>query len=845
MCELCSFKGFIMNGDTDIDVLKHSPSVETIENVLEKGLENPSPKLVLLLLLFTVPQVYEFGSKRTKALVIMSLLNVFGIGGLVNSIRSNNVGVYVDVLRDCFNEDLLQTILLSVENGAQMAEVNKLLFKGQVFSAYTQFRVEKGSNSLQDHVFTPSGYVKYLCKQLITCKNKISNDEFNTFLLSLMSFNTLVTGDIFDIFFTQGNWGVLLSQYNHMKLYQRKKLLVVLLAAYLPKRFMSGDSSVIMALLDLIHPMLNDIDLFVVEKVVLSQSKPLIKLCAAAIKNNQSLMTSLLNNWGSVSTIDSDPLVVQEHKTLLLIQLIKLRSQTKAQELVTSPEFLSSVSNRMNSISNKVRLLAIVFADKLCQTAQRDEIFLMKDLEEYQYLSVDSTYLNEENRSVSPWDIVSSDTVSATVSDTVSSNTASTTTNNTESITEPLSQLKLATYKDSDDESEDSDDDDDPSVVQRTRLARPVYIKDLIKYLMADEKNPQAYDMRKIVLNSGGDLIRQKAQFGTEVSSQATQLIQTFVGITNTFHHENFEQYRLNLMVAVLVSHPPTAIQLIKLLSTGDYSLQQRMSILTSLALAGRDIRGFKDDSINQSYEEKLFPTKTLPQTLHEKYLSLENQSSESQSLEYPGFIKAENSLRNSLMDSKAEDAKDKLSGGKILRMSRKLQPSSLKHDQLIKPKHNQYPSIISKNFYFPLINLWYESGGIDIGHYSSMLIGHYTKTLTLILHSCYSIANVMDIVREWLLLNMDIAKLATINDVQIIEAIATGLLLVTEITDPQDLIVHFNQEIMFFQGWIGDIWEHIIEERVKSLCAGVLININNIIEKYQANLVDQMNNFY
>lgn len=824
-----------MNGDNDIDVLKLSPSVEVIENVLELRLENPSPKLVLFLLLFTVPQVYEFGSKRTKALMIMSLLNVFGIGGLVNNIRSSNVGVYVEVLRDCFNEELLQSVLLSVENGAQMAEVNKLLFKGQVFSAYTQFRVEKGSNLLQDHVFTPSGYVKFLCKQLITCKTKISNDEFNTFLLSLMSFNTLVTGDMFDIFFTQGNWEFLLSQYNHMKLYQRKKLLVVLLATYLPKRFMSDDSSVIMALLDLIRPMMNDIDLFVVEKVLLSLSKPIIKLCASAIKNNQSLVTSLLNNWGSVSTIDSDPLVVQEHKTLLLIQLIKLRPQTKAQELVASPEFLSSVSNRMNSISNKVRLLAIVFADKLCQTAQRDEIFLMKDLEDYEYLSLDSTYLNEENSSVSPWDIVSSDTVS--------SNTTSTPTN-TESITNPLSQLKLATYKDSDDESEDSDDDD-PSVVQRNRLARPVYIKDLIKYLIADEKNPQAYDMRKIVLNSGGDLIRQKAQFGTEVSSQATQLIQTFVGITNTLHHEDFEQYRLNLMVAVLVSHPPTAIQLIKLLSTGDYSLQQRMSILTSLALAARDIRGFKDDSINHSYEEKLFPTKTLPQTLHEKYLSLESQSSESQSLENPGFIKAENSLRNSLMDSKAEDAKDKLSGGKILRMSRKLQPSSLKDDQLIKPKHGQYPSIISKNFYFPLINLWYESGGIDIGHYSSMLIGHYTKTLTLILHSCYSIANVMDIVREWLLLNMDIAKLATINDIQIIEAIATGLLLVTEITDPQDLIVHFNHEIMFFQGWIGDMWEHIIEEKVKSLCAGVLININNIIEKYQANLVDQMNNFY
>lgn len=824
-----------MNGDNDIDVLKLSPSVEVIENVLELRLENPSPKLVLFLLLFTVPQVYEFGPKRTKALMIMSLLNVFGIGGLVNNIRSSNVGVYVEVLRDCFNEELLQTVLLSVENGAQIAEVNKLLFKGQVFSAYTQFRVEKGSNLLQDHVFTPSGYVKFLCKQLITCKTKISHDEFNTFLLSLMSFNTLVTGDMFDIFFTQGNWEFLLSQYNHMKLYQRKKLLVVLLATYLPKRFMSDDSSVIIALLDLIRPMVNDVDLFVVEKVLLSQSKPIIKLCASAIKNNQSLVTSLLNNWGSVSTIDSDPLVVQEHKTLLLVQLIKLRPQTRAQELVASPEFLSSVSNRMNSISNKVRLLAIVFADKLCQTAQRDEIFLMKDLEDYEYLSLDSTYLNEENSSVSPWDIVSSDTVS--------SSTTSTSTN-TESITKPLSQLKLATYKDSDDESEDSDDDD-PSVVQRNRLARPVYIKDLIKYLMADEKNPQAYDMRKIVLNSGGDLIRQKARFGTEVSSQATQLIQTFIGITNTLHHEDFEQYRLNLMVAVLVSHPPTAIQLIKLLSTGDYSLQQRMSILTSLALAARDIRGFKDDSINHSYEEKLFPTKTLPQTLHEKYLSLESQSSESQSLEYPGFIKAENSLRNSLMDSKAEDAKDKLSGGKILRMSRKLQPSSLKDDQLIKPKHGQYPSIISKNFYFPLINLWYESGGIDIGHYSSMLIGHYTKTLTLILHSCYSIANVMDIVREWLLLNMDIAKLATINDIQIIEAIATGLLLVTEITDPKDLIVHFNHEIMFFQGWIGDMWEHIIEERVKSLCAGVLININNIIEKYQANLVDQMNNFY
>ncbi|TVY32662.1 DNA replication checkpoint protein, partial [Lachnellula subtilissima] len=142
--------------------------------------------------------------------------------------------------------------------------------------------------------------------------------------------------------------------------------------------------------------------------------------------------------------------------------------------------------------------------------------------------------------------------------------------------------------------SDPEDSDEDATNIIRDKSTAPVYIRNLITYL----RDTDNYDRQKLGLQTAAPLIRRKANFGTEVSSHAEELAMLLVGIQDKYDMDDFQDMRLQGMIAILVALPLKMGQWFsKTFFDGDYSISQRASILTTLGLGAREIAGFSEEA--------------------------------------------------------------------------------------------------------------------------------------------------------------------------------------------------------------------------------------------------------
>lgn len=794
-----------LKNDPDVTTVNSAMSLFSREDLSSADLLNAT----LVVLDYTVPQIYGALDVECQIKIIRFLQSVRGISGLLSKIQlvsGEAVKVYVTVLSHCFNDSLLQH--LNARSAFDINQVNKLLFKGQVFSVMNEV---VGRDNIDPKFLSMGLYVHYLCTQLV----RADIEGIEKYLVSVVSLDFMA---VFDVLFTENYYQILLNVYRLVKFHQ--KPMAAKLLTFISNRQLAHGKEKANACAVLLRPFLVNIDASMVEKAIRLQNRQINWVLALSMEDKKPLFDTIFRSWSDASLIKSEPVIIQEYKTHLLIQFLYFLPEHQLGLLISDTSFLQGISNRLGSYSQSVKILAVVLADKVCELAGKDKIFSISDVEGFEYLSDPSLYIHELQ--TYSYDIAWQELNMPVVEF-----------DEVEEVIKPVQQLDLLkTYKDSDDESseDDSDDEDDPTIVQRSKISAPVYIKDLIKYLRMDSKHPQAYDMVRIALASGPSLIRQKSSFGHEILINSHSLLSTLIGLSDEFNLANFEDLKLNCLIAVLVSYPQAGQEICQMLGTGDFSLQQRMSILSALSLAARDIRGFKDEVVTKSYKEKAFPTKQLPTNLHQQYLALDSRLNQ-----------AHLSIQDSLILDDVENARDQLVGGKILRLSRRMQQ---KPSDILTPRIQDYSKVLTTNFYFPLTHLWYEAGGIDIGHYSPLLTGHYIKTLALLLHCSFSVTN-NDTIREFLIIAKDVIGRTTADQIQVIEGLMTGVLLICDISDEELLVVYFGDYIMAIQAWISEIWESIIDNQIKSLCAGCLLRISLIFDKYQATLTDQINNIY
>lgn len=825
--------------------LRDKPLAGELSALLNPYLEgNPSQKeqleVVIALLKFTVPEVYRHLTAPTQEVVAVAFRSTVGLGNLLGKIEMLlrlKADTLLDVLLavNCHTrllDKVLQPGLLAQlvpgRPSLEIKEVDRLLFKGKCYT------VLREADYKLNEVFVPrvcrdlGVYAAYLCHELLSVYASCDAKVVVSLVHSLQNVNQGTTFQFFDTMFSPEHAGFLRGCVLEMKRFERKNMLLRFLL-FAQSAYLRKDSlDLVPALYTLTNNCFDQAmwDSIMMESVIGRSSYAVNSLAAHLARsglddaNYLSLVYKTLLVWGNAIHMKGEPIVTQGFRTHLLVSLCALVPKDSLKDLLGQKPFIDAISTRLQAISERVRSLGVYFADKVCELAQHERIFNMGGSS----LGVafpEPVGLFPPMVQKDAWAQIQAPQIESPEPE----------------IDELEKAFKLSLTREPEDDIM-SDEEDDPTLANAPKVQLPIYIRDLLAYLLTDTKAPQAYEKILIALKTAPTLIRQKKGFGDEVAFYAEELLTKLAGMTNFYEESTFESQKLNGMIAVLVSHPPLTTHLCHLLLTGDYSLQQRICLLSSMSLAARELRGYKDDVVALSHSKESFPTQMLPEALHKQYLAAEGNIQEY------GSLAIENEIQNQLMGEAAEDAKDELAGGRILRVSASLKKKPQTSSPLVtKDALNAFNKSVGKVFFFPLINVWWESGGINIGAYTPVLTAHYLKTLSLILHAAYpSALDLPDMAREYLALLVLIIPVLDSEQLPVIESLCTGVLLVMDVVDDNILISEMLTGLAAVQDFFTSVWESLIDEKVKSICAGLLLRLNELHGKYERTLMDQMN---
>ncbi|KAI5866550.1 telomere length regulation protein-domain-containing protein [Durotheca rogersii] len=433
----------------------------------------------------------------------------------------------------------------------------------------------------------------------------------------------------------------------------------------------------------------------------------------------------------------------------------------------------------------------------------------------------------------------------------------------------------LVPYSKPDSDAEDSDDD--PTLINRNKPKAPVYIRDLIAYF----RDTESYDRQKLALATAPALIRRKANYGTEVSSHAEELATQLVGLQNKFELDDFDNLRLQGMVAVVVAQPKKmAPWFAKTFFDGDYSLSQRASILITLGLSGREIAGFE---ISEYTPAAQFPSKTLPAKIERRYLAsappssrLESSASRLKPLGPNALDTLAQSLSQAFLGPLSAEAADAVTGPDALKLSSFT--SRLAAEKAAGPRGdgavarpraraipNTTASLLASSFFFPLTSRFQaaarspaatRAGGVL---FQPDLLALYVKTLALLLHaagpSTLPLPQMTAELWDLLLALRNRRGGGAAGELGVARALLLGLVALLDVNerDMRGLCERHGRELVETAEWVGALFENTRgggdgaglgaaeENDLKMLAAGVLIRLREAVDKYQAVLMGDL----
>ncbi|KAK4128953.1 putative DNA binding protein [Parathielavia appendiculata] len=427
-------------------------------------------------------------------------------------------------------------------------------------------------------------------------------------------------------------------------------------------------------------------------------------------------------------------------------------------------------------------------------------------------------------------------------------------------------------------DSDPEDSDDDATLVRRNKPKAPVYIRDLIKYL----RDTDSYDHQKLALTTAPTLIRRKAGYGTEVSEHAEELASLLVGLSDKFETKNFDELRIQGMIAIVVAKPEKMGQwFAKTFFDGDYSISQRASVLVVLGLSARELAGLETSDYAAAAS---FPSKTLPERAERLYLGHSSTTQPSSSLKPLPPNALDNiatSLTSAFLAPLAATAADAATGPDILKLS--TFTSRLTDDQTSSPSNpkvkyksqprakprlraipNNTAHLLSTSFFSPLIarfqaalhtagSLSSRTGKTILFH--PYLLALYLKTLALLLHAAgpSTLALPHMTAELWRLLLSTGVRAQAVGDLSVIQAVLFGYVALLDVNEDRmrEVCVELGREVVEAVEWVAGVFgglrggdEGGEEERVKALAAAVLVRLREGVEKYRLLLIGDLIGF-
>ncbi|GAB7332624.1 hypothetical protein MBLNU13_g04391t1 [Cladosporium sp. NU13] len=407
----------------------------------------------------------------------------------------------------------------------------------------------------------------------------------------------------------------------------------------------------------------------------------------------------------------------------------------------------------------------------------------------------------------------------------------------------------LTPYAKPDSDAEDSDED--ATLVNRDKSRAPVYIRDLMAMLRDSEK----HDRFVLGLKHAAPLIRRKANFGREVTDHAEELARILCSLQDPFDTENFEELRLQALIAVVMSDASAiAPWLSRQAFAGEFSIAQRCTMLTALGLSGRELAGLREqDGLNPDLPDTSFPSKKLPSHLHAIYSPSSSSIPSLKRLEA-----AHTSLEQALLQPIALHAADAttahLNAVKVRTFSSRIAIERTKR----KPAPNTLAQIFSEAYFYPLLGRFQQ----DIAAYGSgslwastpFLLVTFIKTLALLFHAAGPATLALRQLSAdfWdLLLSL---RVRAVGHVSVLEALLFGLLTVMEVNgDKQAIAQEHSKQLIETQQWADMIFERTgdgrlvqqegqgEEAKVRTLAAAVLVKTGEVMEAHRKVLMGDM----
>ena len=361
---------------------------------------------------------------------------------------------------------------------------------------------------------------------------------------------------------------------------------------------------------------------------------------------------------------------------------------------------------------------------------------------------------------------------------------------------------------------------------------------------MSGLRDTEDFNKHTLALKAAASLIRRKASYGTEVTDHIEDLATDFTGLKYRWELPDFTKLRLQAMLAVLVTEPLRMGQWFsKAFYSGDYSLSQRIAILTTLGFGAREIAGIEkdDNAIIGAGSEASFPSKRLPAKLHAHY----------DTLSAAPMAALTTQLSRTMIAPLAASAADQVTGPNALKI-RTFSSRMAVEKSRPKPTANPLAKIVADGFFFPLTGRWQVHiqafGSNNAPQASPLLLSHLLKTLSLIVHAAGpTAASLPSLTAEFWNFLLSIRGRAE-GDMSVLEGLLFAFLTLLDVNQDagRRLAEEQARELLETQEWVGGVLERLgggdeEGERCRILAAGVLVRCREIVEKYQRLLVGDM----
>ncbi|KAK9465472.1 telomere length regulation protein-domain-containing protein [Lipomyces arxii] len=560
------------------------------------------------------------------------------------------------------------------------------------------------------------------------------------------------------------------------------------------------------------------------------------------------MFESLLRQWGDSLFIKYTSLTRQEVYTELIFLLLTHIEKFTIHKISQEPFYLEAISNRLQAMSGRARIMGMGVAKAINLSDQSGIPLDFNEVDEFNesYKKWNSLMMSTDRiiDLENVWPLLQSKAVKPFIDrdynkllpDLIDDN----------AIVAKSGQLDA----DSDDEEfpayaitdEDSEDSDDDPTMRAQKILPPVYLIDLIKYL-GEPDAKTALPRQKVALENASGIILRKMNYGSELSSSSKELATILCGLKNTYDLPNFENQKMDALVALVITVPETVgSHFAENITFGDYSMQEKLMMMSAIAIGAQHLAGKSTYNFGIKGSLSLFASKLLPDSAHMRFAAPQDVS-----LSFLGVGEVENAVgliqKTALQDSITKATDDLSTEAKVLRISARLLNERQRESKpgLVQTR-SRLAKIAGMYMFFPLAAHWrYFLASVSKNSFAPMLVAHYIKTLAVIVDASFPLAHdITDMSMELFDILSTIKR--DISEANILEAILTAVLVTIQVNDETTLISTFGKELIDIKDFLDLNWEAITDKNVHSLAAGVLIKIGQLLAQHQRRLIGAFN---